>query len=356
MVKRTVTPFAPSDPLLSQPDSRLLRQRESWRSVQPVSVRHLFKSCVAVAAALALSGCAARGGGGGLAARFVTPGEPEIQYGPDPAEAPKVDLQAYARKLRELQTKAAPRTPALLPTIETRDPAIAAALLRVAMLPGAESHRLAAVAYRQAGVMDYAFRHYQRALGYEDCDSAAYEGLAQIWRDWGTPGLGLGDAHRAIYCKPHSATAYNTLGTVLEALGQRKHARDAFGFALRLDPAAAYALNNLCFLAVRDGNGARAQQACERALALDPDMPAARTNLALAYAIQGDIAKAEGQLLDGPDPAAALYNVGMLRMSVGDYQAAARAFERAAKARPSLYQAHRRAVQARKLAADGKEQ
>ena len=318
--------------------------------------KRLFKSWVIGLAVVALSGCAARGGGGGLAGRFVTPGEPEIEYGPPAAEAPKQDLQEYARKLRTLQAKAAPRTPTLLPTIESRDPAIAAALLRVAMLPGGESHRLAAVAYRHAGVMDFAFRHYQRALRYDDCDSAAWEGMAQVWRDWGTPGLGLGDAHRAIYCRPHSASAYNTLGTLLEALGQRTHAREAFEFALRLEPAAGYALNNLCFLAIRDGDGARAQQSCERALALDPGMLSARTNLALAYAIQGDLARAEVQLLDGPDPAEALYNVGMLRMSVGDYQAAARAFERATKERPSLYEAHRRALQARKLAAARKDQ
>ncbi len=299
---------------------------------------------------LAATGCASRQQG--FAQRFVKPGDPTADYGEGAAPtAPRQDLQEYSRKLRELQAKATPRAPQLLPTIESRDPALAEALVRVALLPTAENHRLAAVAYRNAGVRDHAFRHYQRALRIEPCDSAAYEGLAQIWRDWGTPHLALGDAHRAIYCRPHSASAYNTLGTVLEALGQRKNAREAFEFALQLQPAAAYALNNLCFLAVRDGDGPGAQKVCEKALALEPAMTAARTNLALAYAIQGELAKAETQLLDGPDPAEAQYNLGMLRMSVGKYSAAAQAFERAAAERPSLWDARRRAAKARQMAA-----
>lgn len=304
---------------------------------------------------LAVSACAARREPG-FAQRFVRPGEPTADYGEGAGPtAPAPDLQEYSRKLRELQAKATPRVPQLLPTIESRDPALAEALMRVALVPTGENHRLAAVAYRNVGVRDFAFRHYQRALRLEPCDSAAYEGLAQIWRDWGTPHLALGDAHRAIYCRPDSASAYNTLGTVLEALGQRKHAREAFQVALRLQPTAAYALNNLCFLAVRDGDGAAAQAVCERALALDPALVAARTNLALAYAIQGDLARAETQLLDSPDPAQAQYNLGMLRMSVGNYAAAAQAFQLAAQARPSLWDARRRAVKARQLAAAKRE-
>ena len=298
---------------------------------------------------LTVSGCASRQNS--FAHRFVKPGESDVDYGAPPPSVSRHDLQEYSRKMRELQARATPKAPSLLPTIESRDPALAEALMRVALTNTAENHRLAAVAYRNAGVKDYAFRHYQRALRLEPCDSAAYEGLARIWRDWGTPHLGLGDAHRAIYCRPHSASAYNTLGTVLEALGQRKHAREAFEFALMLQPDAAFALNNLCFLAVRDGDGPRAQNACERALALEPGMTAARTNLALALAIQGNLRGAEQQLLDGPDVAEAQYNLGILRMSVGDYAAAAQAFQSAAAHRSSPRDAGRRAIQARKLAA-----
>jgi Tfp pilus assembly protein PilF len=299
--------------------------------------------CAAVAA-----GCSARQGS--LAHRFVKPGEPAWSIPAAPVQAPEQDLQEFARKLRELQVKAGPRSQSLLPTIESRDPRLAAALLRLAMEPGPDSHRMVADAYRAAGVNDHAFRHFQRALKLDACDSAAYEGLAQIWRDWGMPGLGLGDAHRAIYCRPHSASAYNTLGTVLFALGQPQPARESFEFALQLQPDAAFALNNLCYMAVRAMDGARAEKSCRQALAMAPEMAAASNNLALAYAVQGELDRATLRLLDSPDVAQAHYNVGILMMASAQYDAAARAFDKAAAERPGYWIALRRAAQARELA------
>lgn len=304
----------------------------------------------------AASGCATRQAA--LADRLVTPaqpGEPGVELTePSPAPAtpaaPRQDLREFARKLRELQAKASPRLPNLLPTVESRNPALAEALLRLSLLPSAEHHRLVAAAYRDAGISDHALRHYQRALRLEPCDSASYEGLAQIWRNWGLPGLAIGDAHRAIYCAPGSASARNTLGTVLEALGQRKAARLAFERALTLEPQAVYALNNLCFLALRDGDGTGAQRACERALAIEPGMKAARTNLALAFAVQGDLTRAETQLLDSENTGEAYYNLGLLRMATGRYAEAAEAFDRARTGRRAG-DAHRRALQARRMAA-----
>ena len=298
----------------------------------------------------AVAGCSARPGGG-LSTRFVKPGEPTADFDDRSATAPAPGLQEVTRKIRELQERATPHPKtSLLPTLESQNQELAAALMRVALLPSAESHRLAAAAYLEAGVADYAFRHYQRALKSAPCDSASFEGLARIWRNWGRPDLGLGDAHRAIFCRPQSASAYNTLGTLLEALGQRKEARTALEFALRLDPKAAFAHNNLCFIAIRDGEGAEAQPACERALELDPAMVTARTNLALALAMQGEVQRAEAVLLETSDRGRAQFNVGMLRMSVGDYAAAAQAFDVAAVAGPSSGEAWRRAKQARQLA------
>lgn len=307
-----------------------------------------WRTCTVALIVAAGSGCASRSGT--FAHRFIKPGEPTASYGEVTPLAPAADLGEYARKLRELQVKATPKT-SLLPTVESMNPALAEALLRLALEQTSENHRSAAAAYRHAGVNDFAFRHYQRALRLEPCDSAAYEGLARIWRDWGMPDLGLGDAHRAVYCQPQSASAHNTLGTVFEALGQRKRAREAFTHAVALQPASAVTWNNLCFIAMRDGDGAEAEHACQLALALQPNLAAARTNLALAYVVQGNFAKAEAQLLDGPDPAQAQYNIGMLRMSVRDYAAAAQAFDRAAARRPSMSDARRRAVRARQLAA-----
>ena len=84
-----------------------------------------------------------------------------------------------------------------------------------------------AAAYRKAGVLDYAYRHFQRAAVLEPCDAVSYDGMARLWRDWGMPDLALSEAHRALHCNAKSAEIYNTLGTILEALGQpaRRRAR-----------------------------------------------------------------------------------------------------------------------------------
>jgi Flp pilus assembly protein TadD len=278
--------------------------------------------------------------------RFVKPGEPGVSFGaPLPAPSDR-DLQSYSHKVRELQAKATPKT-SLLPTIESRDPALADALLRLALNATAENHRKVAAVYRTAGVRDYAFRHYQRALRIDPCDASSHEGLAQLWRDWAMPAAALSDAYRAIHCRPDSAAAYNTLGTTMQALGQHKNARSAYERALELDPAAAYALNNLCYLSIEEGDTLAALKTCARALSADPTMTAARNNLALAYAIQGDVARAEGLLLENADPVIGQYNVGILRMSLGRFAGAAQAFDVAAARRPSLWNAHRRAAQAR---------
>ena len=312
----------------------------------------ILRLAIALASVVVLSGCAARNNG--FASRFVTPGEPTVSYDGPEIASPEESLADYGRRLRALQANVRAK-PSLLPTMESRDPALAAALLRLAFEETAENHRMVAGAYWDAGISDYAHRHYRRALRLDPCDSASHEGIARLWRAWGRPELALGDVYRAIHCRPHSASAYNTLGTILVSLDQRTNARQAFEFALRLDDRAAFALNNLCYLSILEGKGVAAQGACERALKLEPSLAAARTNLALAHAIQGNVSRAERGLLSRPDEARGQYNVGMLRMALGRYADAIDAFELALKAKPALAEAARRVVQARESAAANKE-
>jgi Flp pilus assembly protein TadD len=303
-----------------------------------------------------MSGCATRGRS--FSTRFVKAGEPSTSFDA-PGAAPRIDpkpesLSAYVRQLRTLQSNAR-TTISLGNTIESHDPALAGALLKLKMLPTSANHREVARAYVNAGITDFAYRHYQAALRIQPCDSSAFEGLARLWRQWGVSDLALSDAHRAVHCRPTSASAHNTLGTVLVALGHLEQAKAAFETASRIDHTAAFALNNLCYVALQQGNGPAAQQACERALDLEPTMTAAHGNLALAYALQGHVSVAERRLLDDPDAATGLYNVGVLRMSMNQYSAAANAFDLATDTRPSLADAARRAAQARVKAAELKE-
>jgi tetratricopeptide (TPR) repeat protein len=294
---------------------------------------------------LAVTGCAARGSH--FASKFVHPGTPSLSF--DEPVGPPKQLGQYIRDVRAQQAKAGPKS-SLLPTLETRDSTLAKALLLLAMQETAANHRAVAAAYRDAGVLDFAFRHLKRAVAIDRCDAAAYDGMARLWRAWGRPDVAMGDAYRAIHCNPGSAEVYNTLGTLMQALGQNDNARAAYQRAVALDGHAAFALNNLCFLEVTEGNGAEAEGFCRRALAESPDFGPARNNLALAYLAVNDAPTAERQLLTGDRTADGWYNVGMIRLATGRYLEAAEAFDEASTANPSMKIASRRAVQARRAA------
>jgi Tfp pilus assembly protein PilF len=119
-------------------------------------------------------------------------------------------------------------------TVEAADPALAAVLLALRMAPSAAGHRAAAAEYRRLGILDTAFDHLTAATRLDPRDAAAYDARARIWRDWGFPQMGMGDAARAVYYAPRSAAAHNTWGTLLAAAGRQAEARRQFELALDL--------------------------------------------------------------------------------------------------------------------------
>lgn len=133
-------------------------------------------------------------------------------------------------------------------TVEAQDPALAAALLLVALVPTPEHHRAVADEYRRLRILDAAFDHLSAATRLNPRDAAAYDARARIWRDWGFPEFGMADSARAVFYAPHSAAALNTRGTLLAAVGLREQALRAFEAALTLDPNASFARVNLCRL------------------------------------------------------------------------------------------------------------
>ena len=263
-------------------------------------------------------------------------------------EAAPESLSEYMRKLRHLSVNARPLNKnEAAETLETRDPAIAAELLLVSSQPTAERYRSLAERYRERGVLDAAYRNFNRAIALNPRDAGAYEGLARVWRDWGLPALALGDAYRATYFAPQSASARNTYGTVLQALGRNDLARVAYETASRLEPQAAYAVNNLCYLAFVEGRLDTAIETCRKALEIDPTMTAARNNLALAFAATGRVDLARAEFLETGDRASALYNSGIVYLAAGDSINALDAFDEASKARPTFQLARERARQIR---------
>jgi len=311
-----------------------------------------------VLVAASLVGCAARAP---RDQRFIHRGAEAVvdkqapgAAAPEPSQVlrpPTESLESYIERARQLTAAARPRPQPAPETIEGRDAELSAARLMLALVPGAESHRRVAAAYLRVGVLDAAYDNFKAALRLEPTDAASFDGLARVWRDWGLPNLGLGDAHRAIYYAPSSPTVYNTLGTVLLKLGQTAAAQSAFEAALQRDPDAPYALSNLCYVKFLQGKGAQAIAACGSALGLQPDLAAARNNLGLAYWVEGDRGAATAAFASIGGPGAARYNTGMALLASRMFQQAAEAFDDASILSPTLGQARRRAMQARLLAA-----
>jgi len=300
--------------------------------------------CVAVAAMS--TACAARG-----PARPAEPLAPEVgASGPPPHDS----LETFIGKVRARSARARPPYSSAQ-TVEASDPALAAALLRVAARPTAESHRAAAGEYVRLRILDKAHEHLSAAVTIDPRDAAAWDRMARIWRDWGFPHLGLADASRAVYFASASPVAHNTLGTLLQALGRRPEARAQYEKALQLDATAAYALNNLCYGWVLDGQAPEAAWACRRALQLEPDLEAARNNLALAYVTSGDLEVAEQVFASGGERGRAQYNLGIVHLARRQYATAVKAFEAAQEIRPGFRAAEAMARHARHRANGGNE-
>lgn len=291
-----------------------------------------------VLAVTLLAGCAARGP---RPAKLPSPGVPAGAGDAGTGGS----LSEYMEKIRHLSVKARPLTDKdAAETLEARDPALAADLLLLRSAPSAERHLVIAERYRDLGVLDAAYRHYNAALALNPRDGAAYEGLARVWRDWGLPQLAIGDAHRATFYAPQSASARNTYGTIMQALGRFADARAAYEQASSIDPNAAYALNNLCYLAFVNGRFDDAVGECKAALRVDPSLTAARNNLALTYAATGRMDIARGQFLEAGDVASGLYNTGIAYLASGDEQGALAAFDAASRARPTFNISRERAA------------
>ena len=285
-----------------------------------------------------------------MAGRLIEPGTPAVEIGA-PVKVPAESLGSYISRVRRLAAAAtaAPR-PTLSPAVETRYPALAAALSAAKSLPTADNLRRVAEAYRQIGVLDAAYDNLSRALRLNPGDGRVLDERARIWRDWGFPNLGLGDAYRAVHYVPDSAEAYNTLGTLLQGVGNRHEARRAYDTALRIDPQAWYALNNLCYLSFLEGQARAAVKECDSALRLAPTVAATRNNLGLVYASLGDLQSAHRQFSSEGDRATAAYNMGVVYLAQKQFGKAAEAFREAYGARPSLTLARDRAKQALALA------
>ena len=235
-------------------------------------------------------------------------------------------------------------------TIEARDQALSAALARLAFFPSAEAHKAVAREYRRLGLLEQAFDQFGGAVRLDPRDAEAYDARARIWRDWGFPERGMGDAARAAYFAADSAAAHNTWGTLLAASGWLASAQRQFDLALALDPKATYAVTNSCYVAFAAGQISRALADCRRAVEMDPQSAVTGNDFALSLAAAGRYEAAEHQFLARGDPMIGRYNTGLAYLAAGRFRQAGAEFDAVSATHPLGKLARARAAQARTMA------
>lgn len=199
-----------------------------------------------------------------LAGRFVRQGTPAIDVG-----GPKLPKVRSIDRRALLSASQAARPPApVLKSLESTDADLRDALARVAGAPTTAHYLDVANQYLRHGVFDRADDFLNRSLAANGPDASIYDARARLWRDWGQPAEGLGDAHRAVFMAPQSAAVHNTLGTVLYRLGRVSEAKASFTRAVQADATAWYALANLCHVNMKAGDTRTAIDQCHKAAAL----------------------------------------------------------------------------------------
>jgi tetratricopeptide (TPR) repeat protein len=308
-------------------------------------MRSIATRILLLAAGLSLSAGCVHHRAPGAADRFFLHKEAKRAAAKEDAP-PSPSLEEAIGKVRHLMAAARPPAREPLPTVEGTDRALSAALASLGRATTTETLYDVGASYHRLGLLDQAYSYYARALALNRRDAATYEALARVWRDMGLPGLGVGDAQRAIYYAPRSASAQNTLGTLLQALGLRADARHAYTLAAAMDRDAGYAVNNLCYLSFVEGKSDQALAECQNALRIDPGLSAAHNNLGLIYAAVGRLDLARREFADAGGTTSAAYNMGIVLLASGQYAEAADEFNAAKRAQPAMAAAGRRALDA----------
>jgi Tfp pilus assembly protein PilF len=237
--------------------------------------RRLAGIGVVAAVLSAVTGCAAHHST--IANTFVRQGQPSVDLD---GAVPAPETATYVAQLRKLAETARPRPKTATPdAAEARDTVLRERLAALQEAPSAAAHLQVALEYRRLGILDAAFSQLSAAIRLEPKDGAAYDMRARLWRAWGLPQLGVPDARKAVAFSPGSASAWNTLGLLLEESGSADRGLSAYLRAVTLDDRASYVWSNLCHAWTLRNDPASAAAACRRALDLDATLHWAQVNL-----------------------------------------------------------------------------
>ena len=173
-------------------------------------------------------------------------------------------------------------------TLESRDPELAAELLRVATRRQPSGTWRSPSITSDRGVLDAAYRHFNRAV---DPEPARRRGVRRTGA--GVAGLGPAASWRSAMriaprsTRPRSASRPEHLRDHHAGARPLRDAGGAYELASRSIRTPPMRVNNLCYLSFSTAGLTPPSRQCSAALALDPSLTAARNNLALAFAAPG---------------------------------------------------------------------
>jgi tetratricopeptide (TPR) repeat protein len=289
----------------------------------------------------------------------------------------------------------------LLSSWSTSRRAVAAAgLLLVAIVvnrPLLSSTRMRAItetnlgtALHEAGRLEEAVTHYQKAVALQPDYAPAYNNLGVTLRAQGRVdaaiaayerGLQLDEAYPDLHYnlanallaqnradeaaahlktslagEPASAATHNNLGTALAARGQYEQAVAEFRAAIALEPTSVLAHRNLGNALASMGRGGDAMAALERAVTLAPTDAEANYDLGSLLLEAGRfpdaVARFRAALAANPRSVETLNNLGIALASQGQLREAAALFEEALAIDPGFADARRNLATARQALAD----
>jgi tetratricopeptide (TPR) repeat protein len=180
---------------------------------------------------------------------------------------------------------------------------------------------------------------FQRALTFAE---RAVTDDPQAWSSWvnlsraltgvGRVGEALAASERALALEPEAEWAHRTRSIALGYLGRRSEAIAAAREAVAISPNEYRGWIRLSTTANWLGDPEEARRAAERAVELAPDKSSTWTTLALSYwgvDWQEAVSPSEQALRLAPEDAAAINNLGWVRLQLGQFAEARELFDRA---------------------------
>jgi len=163
----------------------------------------------------------------------------------------------------------------------------------------AEAHLNLGEALQARGKVQSAIEHYQLGLDLKPENAEAHNNFASLLASQGRSGEAIVHLRRAVELAPETAVFHHNLGRVLVAEGRLKEATAHFERAVRLDPRSPEAHHSLGNALRAQGDRRSAIGHLDRAVELRPRDAGLRNSLGVALLEVGRVDDAIGQFLEG---------------------------------------------------------